>query len=136
MGGIMIGNMWLHRARPNQMVTGHFVASELWCRCGFCEGFISVDAANALESLRVAHGKPIRPTSVYRCQKYNEQVGGAAHSFHPLGMAFDIPWASSDAKHRRAFVQLARDAGFTGIGYYPAFLHADMGPTRSWGKAP
>ena len=45
---------------------------------------------NVLDPLREAWGGPIIINSGYRSKELNEAVGGAAHSYHMLGMAADI----------------------------------------------
>jgi zinc D-Ala-D-Ala carboxypeptidase len=60
-------------------------------------------------------------------------VGGAKHSKHLDGIAFDIAMANHDPE---AFETAARTVGFRGVGFYPrsGFIHIDLGPARSWGE--
>ena len=62
----------------------------------------------------------------------NRQVGGADHSMHLQGAAFDISMANHDPE---SFEAAARVVGFTGFGYYPRqnFMHIDIGRARQWG---
>ena len=46
--------------------------------------------AISLEAIRALLGKPIKISSGYRCPALNEAVGGAATSFHTLGLACDF----------------------------------------------
>ena len=51
-----------------------------------------------------------------------------------IGDAFDVVMDGHDPEE---FEAAAREAGFTGFGYYPEstppFMHIDMGPSRKWG---
>ena len=68
-------------------ITPHFRARELWCP--HCHVLPSQVFSQKLESLRVMYGKPINPSSVYRCEVYNKAVGGSKWSAHPLGNLYD-----------------------------------------------
>jgi zinc D-Ala-D-Ala carboxypeptidase len=85
-----------------------------------------------LVNLRVALGRPMLITSAYRDPAHNRRVGGATHSMHLEGKAFDVRMENHDPAE---FEAVARTVGFTGFGYYPqhGFMHIDTGPERSWG---
>jgi zinc D-Ala-D-Ala carboxypeptidase len=70
--------------------------------------------------------------SAYRSPDYNRKVGGAKHSMHLQGAAFDISMANHDPE---SFESAARAVGFTGFGFYPRqnFMHVDIGRARQWG---
>lgn len=93
---------------------------------------IDTDALDKLQALRTALGEPMTVVSAYRSPAHNKAVGGAKNSYHMKGMAFDISMVSIDSVR---FEKLARDAGFTGLGFYPhkGFMHIDVGPAREWG---
>ena len=93
---------------------------------------IDTDALDKLQALRTALGQPMTVVSAYRSPAHNKAVGGAKNSYHMKGMAFDISMVSLDSVR---FEKLARDAGFTGFGFYPhkGFMHIDTGPAREWG---
>lgn len=63
-------------------VSKYFTRSECECRCG-C-GWDSVDPVilEAADAYREHYAKPIVPTSVCRCPKWNKKQGGAAASYH------------------------------------------------------
>lgn len=64
-----------------------------------------------LELLRhLAGDRSLSIVSGYRSPATNRAVGGALHSQHLYGKAADIPQGY-------ASIDLAREAGFTGIGY-------------------
>lgn len=97
------------------------------------EGELLIDEASMdkLQALRTALGKPLLITSAYRSAAHNKRVGGATHSQHRLGKAFDVMMTNQDPA---AFERAARAAGFTGFGHYPrsGFMHIDTGPARRW----
>lgn len=107
----------------------NFAPREIACPC--C-GEICVDepSLDALQSLRTAWGKPIILNSAHRCPRHNRAVGGVENSMH-LTLAFDC---AVPATEQAAFVALARQAGFKGIGSYPGrgFVHLDTGRQRAW----
>jgi hypothetical protein len=85
------------------------------------------------QALRDRLGKPLIVRSAYRSPEHNRAVGGALHSKHLDGAAFDIAMTNHDPA---AFEAAARTVGFKGFGYYPRsrFMHIDLGPARSWGE--
>ncbi len=85
-----------------------------------------------LQALRDRLGKPLIVRSGYRSPEHNRAVGGATHSKHMDGAAFDIAMANHDPD---SFERAAREVGFLGFGTYPRsnFMHVDLGPARSWG---
>lgn len=99
-------------------------------RSGLSEG-----ALGAMKRLESSWGRPITVTSAYRSPEHNAKVGGAKHSQHMHGNAFDIStdgWTDAD---KQAFVDQALAAGFNGIGVYPNSLHIDVGSRRAWGPS-
>lgn len=107
----------------------NFKPVELACKhCG--EFYLDHKSMEALQELRFAWGKAIIINSGHRCAVHNQNVGGSANSQH-LKIAFDCRVSASLQKN---FCRLALDAGFSGLGRYPArgFVHLDLGPKRSW----
>lgn len=74
--------------------------------------------------------------SGYRSPEYNRRIGGAKHSNHMTGTAFDISTTygsfPSSSRGKDLFVDCARRAGFQGFGFYSTFIHCDLGPPRQW----
>lgn len=64
-------------------------------------------AANVLEPLRVAYGKPIRVSSGYRCSALNKLVGGSKTSQHVLGQAADITSLSDTVEDNKELFDVA-----------------------------
>ncbi len=109
----------------------NFSAQEIACR-GDGEIRINAAALDRLQALRDRLATPLIVHSAYRSPDYNRRVGGAKHSMHLQGAAFDISMANHDPV---AFEAAARAVGFTGFGFYPRqnFMHVDIGRARQWG---
>ncbi len=109
----------------------NFSPEEIACR-GDGRLRINEPALDRLQALRDRLGVPLIVNSAYRTPNYNRQVGGAKHSMHLQGAAFDISMANHDPVD---FEAAACDVGFTGFGFYPRqnFMHIDIGRARQWG---
>lgn len=110
----------------------NFSPAEIACR-GTGQLKLHPEAMDKLQALRDRLGKPLIIRSAYRSPEHNRRVGGARHSKHMDGTAFDIAMANHDPV---AFEAAAREMGFLGFGYYPrsGFMHIDLGPARTWGQ--
>lgn len=78
----------------------------------------------------------VEVVSGYRSPKYNLMLRKKGHavardSQHPLGNAVDFRVAGVATRQLYRFVRSLRAGG---AGYYPrsAFVHADLGPVRTW----
>jgi len=107
------------------------IADDFWLwefACPCCNRVImSRKLLEQLQLLRNDLGSPILINSGYRCENYNQKIGGHPFSYHKKGMAADIYC------HDRPILEvlfLARELEFTGIGYYPKrlFIHLDVRP--------
>ena len=109
----------------------NFSPEEIACR-GDDTIRINEAALDKLQALRDQIGVPLIVNSAYRSLDYNRQVGGAKHSMHLQGAAFDISMANHDPE---VFEAAALAVGFTGFGFYPRqnFMHIDIGSARQWG---
>ncbi len=103
---------------------------ELWDKAEYGENMPNYlkGALDTLDMLRGKWGKPIVLNSAHRCAKHNASVGGAKNSRH-LKIAFDCRVAKQE---QEAFIALAEECGFTGIGVYENFVHLDLGKKRKW----
>jgi uncharacterized protein YcbK (DUF882 family) len=74
--------------------------------------------------------------SGYRSPSYNKRVGGAKKSQHMRRDAVDVAYPSyvKTDEDRYAFARSLYQQGFTGIGIYDGWVHADLGPQRGWGQ--
>ncbi|KZD03066.1 YcbK family protein [Oceanibaculum pacificum] len=110
----------------------NFSPAEIACR-GTGSLRINEEALDKLQALRDQLGRPLIVRSAYRSPAHNRAVGGAPHSKHLDGTAFDIAMANHDPA---AFEAAAREVGFLGFGLYPrsGFMHVDLGPARQWGE--
>lgn len=81
-----------------------------------------------IQLARSAVGKPFHINSAHRSWRENIRVGGAPMSEHKR-LAVDI---SLRGHNRFQVLSSLRGAGFTGIGLYQTFIHADLGVRRSW----
>ncbi len=57
---------------------------------GMDEGSNLLTLAEGLERVRAVLGRPLHISSGYRCLKVNSAIGGAAGSYHTLGLAADF----------------------------------------------
>ncbi len=100
----------------------HFKQSEFICPC--CgKNKINQLLIDKLELLREKANAPIIITSGYRCEKHNQEVGGAAASYHVKGMAADIKCRGISPEQ---LASMAEEIGFGGIGIYPTWIHVDI----------
>jgi zinc D-Ala-D-Ala carboxypeptidase len=110
----------------------NFSPAEIACR-GTGQLLLNEAALAKLQALRERLGKPLVVRSAYRSQEHNRAVGGAPHSKHLDGAAFDISMLNHDPM---VFEEAARAVGFRGFGFCPrsGFIHIDLGPERQWGE--
>ena len=105
----------------------YFTAGEFACPC--C-GMINVDIdlVKRLDIARHFAGVPFAINSACRCKAHNTAVGGKPNSSHLAGQAADIRVGSS---HERFLILRGLlKAGFSRIGIYQTFIHADIDPTK------
>ena len=112
----------------NIIIAPYFNLSEFSCPC--CHRvMLHPKLLVKLIGLRKIIGKPIHITSGYRCLAYNRKVGGAANSYHLIGLAADIQVKGINLIE---LLDYAEEIDFTGIGFYEKknFLHLDVRPTK------
>jgi uncharacterized protein YcbK (DUF882 family) len=114
----------------------NFSRSEFACKGTNCCGHsapVHPELISVLQALRDQLNLPLSITSGFRCNRHNESVGGAARSFHTLGMAADVACPdgmTAEDLARAAETIPAFQQG--GIGIYPSWVHLDV---RTTGKA-
>tara|TARA_R100001443_G_scaffold76768_1_gene84150 strand:+ start:1050 stop:1418 length:369 start_codon:yes stop_codon:yes gene_type:complete len=82
-----------------------------------------------LDIAREKYDKPIKITSGYRTQAYNENLKARGYkasknSSHLKGLAVDIH--CNNSKDRFELVDILLDVGFNRIGIANTFIHADI----------
>lgn len=106
----------------------HFIWGELECKCGCGSAYISPEALDKLERLRVYIDTPLYINSAARCPIHNAKVGGAPLSQHRSApnmpsTAFDISINNID---KGVLIASAKFIGFNGLGInYKSFVHVD-----------
>ena len=108
----------------------HFIPKEIACK-GTGKLSVNTGLLDKLDLLRSRLGHPLSVSSVFRTPYWNSKCGGAPRSMHLFCLAADIKIIGKD---KNLILELAKDLGFTGFGYYRTFLHVDLGRKREWGK--
>lgn len=86
-----------------------------------------------LQPLRSYLGRPVVVLSGYRSPEWNAEIGGKGGSWHLRAGAADIRVRGYDSAELYAAVRRLEERGSLrpgGVGYYPTFLHLDIGPAR------
>ena len=114
-------------------LSSHFRRSEARCPC--CGRSITKRRlVDALEKLRHKCGNvPIKVNSWYRCEEWNERVGGVPGSKHLLGEAADIVVQGLEPVEVAELAEQVCEFRHGGIGVYQNFVHVDVrqdGPAR------
>lgn len=106
------------------MNTLHFNDSEFTCPC--CgKSKQNSELKAVLELVRCHFHQPITINSSYRCEKHNEEVGGAEHSQHKLGTAADIVVKGIEPLIVYQYIDSIFPNQY-GIGLYNSFTHVDV----------
>jgi len=102
----------------------HFSRSEFDCHDG-SRAAPTPALIVALELVRhLAGDRPLRIVSGYRSPAWNRHVGGALRSQHLYNRAADLARGA-------VTIELAKQAGFTGIGFIGEWaVHVDVRPGR------
>ena len=105
-----------------------FKDSEFECKCGCGLGRENFrpKSLDRLYNARKMANIPFVLLSAMRCPEHNKDIKGKENSAHLRG-AFDIRVANSH--DRFIILQSLILAGFTRIGVYKTFIHADDDPT-------
>jgi hypothetical protein len=90
---------------------------------------VNAEALEALNRLRQLTETRWTVASGFRDAAHNKAVGGARHSKHVRGTAFDVIVPRDE---REAFYVAAKEAGFVAFGWGNRTVHIDTGPRRWW----
>jgi uncharacterized protein YcbK (DUF882 family) len=113
----------------------NFSPEEFYCKCGrYCDGPSAYPdrtrhLAWVLQQVRDEIAAPIKINSGYRCKKYNEEIGGAEHSYHVRGMAADLHCAAVSPEELADTIEEMMEHGQIpngGLGRYNTFTHIDI----------
>lgn len=101
-------------------------AEKLKCQChrSDCDAVpVKATALAKFDGLVTDWGHFVTLTSASRCKHHNTEVGGKDHSYHQLGVAFDLHF--DDRNTSASFAALAIKHGFKGIGVGKTLVHVD-----------
>jgi len=108
----------------------YFKRKEFACKCGCGFDTVDIELLPLCNDIRGFEGDEVIVLSGCRCEKHNEEVGGAKHSQHKLGRAADLkvsdPW-----KTYQYLCNHYKDQ--YGFGLYDWGVHVDTrtnGPAR------
>lgn len=117
----------------------HFDKETEWmCKCGCEQCFVNRPLLAMAEKFREFVDKPVIVHCVNRCEKHNDNVGGARNSLHLKGIAMDCHVRDMSVRELHKIAQMlhTEDGLFWGgLGYYPSWgIHFDVGRFRTWGR--
>lgn len=115
----------------NTYLSKNFQVKEFACSDKSDTIFIAPKLITVLQKIRDHFGKPVKITSGYRTESYNNTVDGSSkYSQHLYGTAADIKVTGVKPKDVAAYIEtLMSKSG--GIGLYGTFVHVDVRPTKS-----
>jgi uncharacterized protein YcbK (DUF882 family) len=76
----------------SKYISKYFTQDEMQCSCEACGHSCPIDSIflKNLDKLREESGGPLYVDSGFRCNSYNEKIGGVKSSWHTKGRASDI----------------------------------------------
>ena len=113
----------------------YFKRSEFACKCGeYCGGFpVEPDEkmVRYADAIRKKLNSPLRVNSGIRCNRHNENVGGAKRSQHMLGTACDLGAPEGVSPKEMADIAELVIGNTGGIGIYSWGIHIDSRPVKA-----
>ena len=103
-------------------ITDNFKVREFACKDGSNTILIDDKWVVLLQNIREHFGKPVIINSAYRTEKHNENVGGAANSYHLYGKAADLQIKGVSPQEIALYTE---SLGVKGIGLYGTSVHVD-----------
>ncbi len=107
----------------------HFSRYEFRCKCGCGKDTIDAETLKLCELIREFVGKPISPSSGYRCETHNRHVHGSKNSQHLYGRAVDLPVRNPKSVFEM-LCEIYPDK--FGVGLYQSFVHVDTRKAARW----
>ena len=105
----------------------NFNIDDFSCKC--CDkNRMEISVMQRLQDFRDLIQSPIIVRSGYRCERHNQLVGGATHSYHLRGLAIDIRILGVGGVWQMAVLAEQMRSMWGGIGIYPGsgFIHLDV----------
>jgi len=107
----------------------HFNYNDFLCRCPQCKGKgeykIHLGLIGALEALRFKINKHIKILEAYRCEEYNEKLGGNKKSVHIKGKAAHIRADNIKLQDLYKAVKEIEEIKGIGLNLKEDYLHID-----------
>lgn len=119
-----------HAITRGERVKNYFSNKEQACKC--CgKGRLSPSTLMRANRARHRAEIPFVTNCISRCDRHNDEVGGLANSSHLIdsdgySRALDIHYPNSKVMYKTVAALMAE--GFTRIGVYKTFIHADDDP--------
>ena len=124
-------------------LTEHFTWDELCCRCVNCDQTLgwTEEGLERLEHFRVLFGKPIVPSSSYRCFRHpieeSKDEPGAHNIIEEGNIAIDT---LIEGERAYEMIKVAMEVGVPGIGIKQhmggRMIHLDWAPSRPHAPRP
>lgn len=125
-----------YKRGSNAKLSANFKVSEFLCHGDGCcaQGKVDEKLVEILQKIRDHFGKPVHISSAYRCQTWNQKVGGVSRSYHCAGQAADIKVEDTSPAE---VAKYAETIGVLGIGLYDSdadghFVHIDTRTVKSF----
>ena len=113
----------------------YFSVEEMMCPCGCGKADMNDSFMYKLVRVREELGKPMVVTSGYRCEEYNEKIGGVKNSAHTKGRAADISITGMEEVDQVRLLEYAIHFNIRGLGINDKkshFIHLDDTRSRLW----
>lgn len=105
----------------------YFKKEEFSCKCCGLNN-ISENLLEKLDQAREIASIPFHVNDGTRCPKHNKEVEGEPDSAHLFGFAVDI--SAKTSREKFLIISALVKVGFTRIGVYKTFVHADIDPQK------
>lgn len=120
------------KAKSTPSIWPNISIEEATCSC--CGEMASAELLDKIQAFRDACGFPIPFTSIYRCDEYNEKIGGSQYSLHLVSVhndgygAVDCGISKEQSKNRWAMLIAARQLGINNLEVCDGHIHIGWAP--------